>query len=59
VSEEERVRIYLRFHCDNELARQFHDVKKQLGLKSNNEVLRLLIAEFWSLRKERKNLKNE
>ena len=56
MGEEEIVRN-LRFHCDNELARQFHDVKKQLGLKSNNEVLRLLIADF--LRKERKNLKNE
>jgi len=57
MSEEERVNIYLR--CNGELARQFHDVKKQLGFKNNSEVLRLLIAEFWSLRKERKNLKNE
>ena len=42
------VRIYLRL--DGDIAKQFIDVKKRLGLKNDSEVLRCLIADAWNFR---------
>jgi endonuclease III len=40
---------------DREIAKQFREIKKQLGLKNDTEVMRYLIVTFLSLKeKERK-----
>jgi peptidoglycan hydrolase CwlO-like protein len=41
---------------DHQIAKQFKEIKKQLGLKNDTEVMRYLIVSFRSLKEKEQRL---
>jgi hypothetical protein len=49
-------RVYLRMGIDSEIGNQFREIKKQLGLKNDTEVLRYLIRSFHEIKEKERRL---